>query len=208
MSYEGVSRAVRAMDAGTRVLSLDPKTLDDILDCLVTVGELLGVRERAERRRTGLRGRLDAVRRLTRGRGRPRMVAIEWLDPLWPAGHRAPEQTACAGGQPLPAASGEHTGPMTCEAVRAARTDAILVPPCGFPPERTLRERDLRTALPGLGELPAVWEGEVWVLDGPMYFNRAVPCVVRGAEVPARVLHGVRAGGPETSDCRVNSPTS
>ncbi|MFK0258457.1 cobalamin-binding protein [Streptomyces sp. NPDC090445] len=198
VSYEGVSRAVRVMDTGPRVLSLEPKTLDDVLDCLVTVGDLLGVRKRAERRRTELRGRLDEVRRLTRGMARPRVVAIEWLDPLWPAGHWVPEQITAAGGEPLLAAPGEHTNPMTWEAVREARPDVVLVLPCGFPPERTMAETDLLTALPGWQELPAVSAGEVWVLDGPAYFNRPGPRVVRGAEVLAHVLHGVRAGGPVT----------
>ncbi|MFI5982317.1 cobalamin-binding protein [Streptomyces sp. NPDC051555] len=198
VSYEGVSRAVRLMDAGPRVLSLEPRTLDDVLDCLVTVGELLGVREAAVRRRTELRGRLDEVRRRTRGRPRPRVVAVEWLDPLWPAGHWVPEQIAAAGGDPLMAAPGEHTEPMTWEAVREARPDVLLVLPCGFPPERTLAEIDLLTSLPGWGELPAVRAGEVWVLDGPAYFNRPGPRVVRGAEVLAHVLHGVRSGDPVT----------
>ncbi|GHI85717.1 cobalamin-binding protein [Streptomyces xanthophaeus] len=198
VSYEGVSRAVRVLDGGPRVLSLEPRTLDDVLDCLVTVGELLGVRERAERRRTQLHARLDEVRRLTAGRPRPRVVAIEWLDPLWPAGHWVPEQITAAGGDPLLAAPGEHTEPMTWDAVRAARPDVVLVLPCGFPPERTLRERDLLTSLPGWDELPAVRAGQVWVLDGPAYFNRPGPRVVRGAEVLAHVLHGVRAGEPVT----------
>ncbi|MGW6938912.1 cobalamin-binding protein [Streptomyces xanthophaeus] len=198
VSYEGVSRAVRVLDGGPRVLSLEPRTLDDVLDCLVTVGELLGVRERAERRRTELHARLDEVRRLTAGRPRPRVVAIEWLDPLWPAGHWVPEQITAAGGDPLLAAPGEHTEPMTWDAVRAARPDVVLVLPCGFPPERTLRERDLLTSLPGWDELPAVRAGQVWVLDGPAYFNRPGPRVVRGAEVLAHVLHGVRAGEPVT----------
>ncbi|WP_405421355.1 ABC transporter substrate-binding protein [Streptomyces erythrochromogenes] len=198
VSYEGVSRAVRVMDVGPRVLSLEPRTLGDVLDCLVTVGDLLGVRERAERRRAELRRRLDEVRRLTGGRTRPRVVAVEWLDPLWPAGHWVPEQIAAAGGEALLAEPGEHTGPMTWEAVRAARPDVVLVLPCGFPPERTLAEIDLLTALPGWAELPAVRAGEVWVLDGPAYFNRPGPRVVRGAEVLAHVLHGVRAGDPVT----------
>ncbi|MFB8039750.1 ABC transporter substrate-binding protein [Streptomyces hydrogenans] len=196
VSYEAVSRAVRVLDGGPRVLSLEPRTLDDVLDCLVTVGELLGVRERAERRREELRDRLTAVRGLTAGRGRPRVVAVEWLDPLWPAGHWVPEQITCAGGEPLLAAPGEHTKPMTWEAVRAARPDVLLVLPCGFPPERTVRERDLLTSLPGWAELPAVRSGAVWVLDGPAYFNRPGPRVVRGAEVLAHVLHGVLAGDP------------
>ncbi|MFJ3174736.1 cobalamin-binding protein [Streptomyces roseus] len=199
VSYESVTRAVRVMDAGPRVLSLEPKTLDDVLDCLVTVGDLLGVRERALRRRGELQGRLAEVRRLTEGRPRPRVVAIEWLDPLWPAGHWVPEQIAAAGGDPLLAEPGEHTKPMAWEAVREARPDVVLVLPCGFPPERTLTELDLLTSLPGWNDLPAVQAEQVWVLDGPAYFNRPGPRVVRGAEVLAHVLHGVRAGDPVTA---------
>ncbi|MFG2826975.1 cobalamin-binding protein [Streptomyces sp. NPDC048434] len=196
VSYRSVSQAVRVLDAGTRVLSLEPRTLGDVLDCLVTVGTLLGVRERAERRREHLRARLAEVERLTAGRPRPRVVAIEWLDPLWPAGHWVPEQVTCAGGTPLLAAPGEHTKPMEWAAVRAARPDVILVLPCGFSPERTLRERSLLTELPGWDELPAVRNDAVWVLDGPAYFNRPGPRVVRGAEVLAHVLHSVAAGDP------------
>ncbi|MFJ3895516.1 cobalamin-binding protein [Streptomyces sp. NPDC090083] len=199
VSYEKVSRTVRLLDADTRVLSLEPRTLDDVLDCLVTVGELLGVRAHAEQRRAELRTRLDHVRASVAGRSRPRVVAIEWLDPLWPAGHWVPEQIAAAGGEALLAAPGEHTKSMTWEAVRAARPDVVLVLPCGFPPERTLREAELLTALPGWAELPAVRDSRVWVLDGPSYFNRPGPRVVRGAEVLAHVLHGVRTGKPVTA---------
>ncbi|GLV85564.1 cobalamin-binding protein [Streptomyces lavendulae subsp. lavendulae] len=199
VSYAAVSRAVRLLDADSRVLSLEPRTLDDVLECLVTVGDLLGVRERAERRRDALRVRLDEVGRLTAGLPRPRVVTVEWLDPLWPAGHWVPDQIAAAGGEPLLAASGEHTVPMTWDAVRAARPDVLLVLPCGFAPERTMSESHLLTDLPGWAELPAVRAGNVWVLDGPAYFNRPGPRVVRGAEVLAHVLHGVRAGEPVTA---------
>ncbi|MEU8940831.1 MULTISPECIES: cobalamin-binding protein [Streptomyces] len=199
VSYAGASRAVRVLDGGPRVLSLEPRTLEDVLDCLVTVGELLGVREHARERRAALADRLEAVRERTAGRRpRPRVVAIEWLDPLWPAGHWVPEQIAYAGGEALLAAPGEHTRPMDWEAVRAARPDVLLLMPCGFAPERTLRERELLTSLPGWEELPAVRAGAVWVLDGPAYFNRPGPRVVRGAEVLAQVLHGVVAGAPVT----------
>ncbi|GHE64585.1 cobalamin-binding protein [Streptomyces vinaceus] len=199
VSYAGVSRAVRVLDGGPRVLSLEPRTLGDVLDCLVTVGELLGVPDHARARRAELADRLDAVRGLTSGRPRPRVVAIEWLDPLWPAGHWVPEQITYAGGEALIAAPGEHTRPMDWETVRAARPDVLLLLPCGFAPERTVRERELLTSLPGWEELPAVRAGAVWVVDGPAYFNRPGPRVVRGAEVLAHVLHGVRAGEPVTA---------
>lgn len=197
VSYGGVTEAVRVLEgAGPRVLSLEPRRLDDVLDCLVRVGDLLGVGALARERREALRRRLAAVRTLTRGRPRPRVVAIEWLDPLWPAGHWVPEQITCAGGAPLLAAPGEHTRPMDWAAVRAARPEVVLLLPCGFSPDRTLRERGLLDALPGWADLPAVRAGRVWVLDGPAYFNRPGPRVVRGAEVLAHVLHGVRAGEP------------
>ncbi|HEX7305532.1 cobalamin-binding protein [Lentzea sp.] len=180
ISYRTVTETVRMMDVGPKVLSLEPSTLDEVLDCLRTVGDVLGVDSRD--RIAALRQRIDAVSRQTRDLVRPRVAAIEWLDPVWPAGHWIPEQIAHAGGVPLLAAPGEHTGPTTWEAVHAARPDVVLLLPCGFPPARTLRE------LPG-EVLP-----ETWVLDGPAYFNRPGPRVVRGIEVLAHVLHGV---GPE-----------
>ncbi|MEV6394578.1 cobalamin-binding protein [Streptomyces sp. NPDC051907] len=194
VSYAGVSQAVRVLHGRTRVLSLEPRTLDDVLDCLTRVGRLLDVERVALRRRAELTARLAAVRDRTAGLAQPRVAAIEWLDPLWPAGHWVPEQISCAGGQPLLAAPGEHTKPMKWEDVVAARPDVLLVLPCGFSPERTLQERELLTRLPGWEELPAVRSGEVWVLDGPAYFNRPGPRVVRGVEVLAHVLHSEQLG--------------
>ncbi|MFI0976946.1 cobalamin-binding protein [Streptomyces sp. NPDC021093] len=197
VSYGSVSEAVRVLDGGgPKVLSLEPRTLHDVLDCLVRVGELLGVRDTALERRAALLDRLAEVRKTVAGRARPRTVAVEWLDPLWPAGHWVPEQISAAGGEPLLASPGEHTRPMEWQAVRDARPEVLLVLPCGFNPERTETERELLTGLPGWAELPAVRDDRAWVLDGPAYFNRPGPRVVRGAEVLAHVLHGVTVAEP------------
>ncbi|HWM06082.1 MAG TPA: ABC transporter substrate-binding protein [Actinophytocola sp.] len=187
VSYRQVSAAVRVMEAGPRVLSLEPRTLAEVLDCLRVVGEALGVPEVAADRIASLLSRIDEVRRGVAGRARrPRVVALEWLDPVWPAGHWVPEQIESAGGVPLLAAPGEHTAAIDWERVLAARPDVLLLLPCGFPPDRTLAELDLMRARPGFAGIPAVW-----VLDGPAYFNRPGPRVVRGIEVLAHVLHGV-----------------
>ncbi|MFJ8043573.1 cobalamin-binding protein [Kitasatospora sp. NPDC096147] len=199
VSYTGVSEAVRLLDGGPRVLSLEPRTLPEVLDCLEQVGAVLGVPERAARVTADLRARLDRVAASVAGRPSPRVVAVEWLDPLWPAGHWVPEQIAVAGGEALLARPGEHTRPMEWTAVLEARPEVLLVLPCGFPPERTERELHLLTGLPGWADLPAVRDGRVWVLDGPAHFNRPGPRVVRGAEVLAHVLHGVTSGEPVTA---------
>ncbi|GCD97688.1 cobalamin-binding protein [Embleya hyalina] len=198
VSYTAVSETVRVLDAGPRVVSLEPRTLPDVLDTLTHVGAVLGVQDVAAARLRELRARMAAVTAAVAGRPKPRVAAVEWLDPLWPAGHWVPEQIGLAGGEPLLAAPGEHTKAMEWAAVRDTRPDVILVLPCGFAPERTESEASLLTSLPGWSDLPAVRSGRVWVLDGPAYFNRPGPRVVRGAEVLAWVLHGVAVGAPVT----------
>ncbi|HEY1572568.1 MAG TPA: cobalamin-binding protein [Pseudonocardiaceae bacterium] len=196
MSYRRVSDVLRTMDTDIRVISLEPRTIDGVLDCVRQVGDLLDAADVAERQITDLRARLAAVRSRVAGRPRPTVAAIEWLDPLWPAGHWVPEQIDHAGGTPLLAEAGEHTHPMEWDQLIAARPDVVLLLPCGFPPERTLAEVSLLTGHDGWAELPAVRTGQVWVLDGPAYFNRPGPRIVRGAEVIEAVLHGTTSIDP------------
>lgn len=198
VSYHSVCETVRVLDAGPQVISLEPRTLTDVIDCVRVVGDVLGAADVAEQRTTALHARLDRVRRRVAGLARPRVAAIEWLDPVWPAGHWVPDQIDCAGGTPLLAASGEHTRPIPWQAALDAAPDVVLLLPCGLTPERTLAELAVLREQPGWAELPAVRAGRVWALDGPAYFNRPGPRVVRGVEVLAHVLHGVEADPPVT----------
>ncbi|MEV5302501.1 ABC transporter substrate-binding protein [Amycolatopsis methanolica] len=196
VSYRRVTDAVRMMDAGPRVLSLEPRTLAEVLDCLLLLGDVLGVPEVARAKHAELLARLADLRERTRDLPRPRVAAIEWLDPVWPAGHWVPEQIAAAGGEPLLARPGEHTKAIDWAEVTAAAPDVLLLLPCGLPPERTEAELGLLTSRPGWADLPAVRGGQVWILDGPSYFNRPGPRVVRGAEILAHVLHGISTVEP------------
>ncbi|MFJ1759303.1 cobalamin-binding protein [Amycolatopsis sp. NPDC088138] len=185
VSYQRVSEAVRTLDTGPLVVSLEPATIDGVLDCLRRVGDVLGVPNRAETEIAELRKRLDSIRKAS---DKPRVVALEWLDPVWPAGHWVPEQIALAGGEPLLAKAGEHTRPIEWDAVVDARPDVLLLLPCGFTPERTRKELPALAERPGWHDLPAVRNGRVHVLDGPAYFNRPGPRVVDGAEILAEVF--------------------
>lgn len=185
ISYRKVTDTVRMTVVGPKVLSLEPSTLDEVLGCLKTVGDVLGVD--STDKIAALRHRIENIERQTGDLAHPRVAAIEWLDPVWPAGHWVPEQIAAAGGIPLIAGKGEHTRPITWQTVHDAKPDIALLMPCGFPIERTLRE------------LPDQPLPETWVLDGPSYFNRPGPRVVRGIEVLAHVLHGI-GQKPSTSE--------
>lgn len=198
VSYGSVVGAVRSLEGGPTVLSLEPRTLSDVLDCVERVAGELGVPLDGSRLTAALRDRLENVRKSVAGLPRPTVAAIEWLDPLWPAGHWVPEQIRAAGGEALLAEPGEHTEPVDWETVRAAQPEVLVLMPCGLTPERTEEELELLTKLPGWSELPAVRSGRVWVVDGPAYFNRPGPRVVRGAEVLAHILHGVTPGAEVT----------
>jgi iron complex transport system substrate-binding protein len=178
----------------TKVVSLEPRTLADVLDAVTEVGRLTGRDSVAAGVRADAEQRIASVQRLAAGRPRPRVVALEWLDPVWPAGHWVPEQIAYAGGEPLLAGAGQHTGAISWTQVVDARPDVLLLLPCGFPISRTLSELGTLRTRPGWSDLPAVASGAVWVLDGPAYFNRPGPRVVRGVEVLAAILHGVDGG--------------
>ena len=196
VSYARVAETVRAVDGGTgpRVLSLEPRGYDDVLATVAAVGELTGRGEAARQVLADAAARLARVREQVAGREPVRVAALEWLDPVWPAGHWVPEQLAHAGGLDLLAAPGAHTAPIDWAEVLAAAPDVLVLLPCGLPIERTRAELAALTARPGWDELPAVRAGEVWALDGPAYFNRPGPRVVRGVEVLAGVLHGVDVG--------------
>ncbi|MET0134367.1 MAG: cobalamin-binding protein [Kibdelosporangium sp.] len=187
VSYSRVTDAVRVLDLGPKVLSLEPRTLADVLDCLRQVGDVLGIDASPVVR--ALRARLDRVRERVAGRARPRVAAIEWLDPVWPAGHWVPEQIGIAGGIPLLASPGEHTHAIAWQSVVDAQPDVLLLMPCGFPPRRTESELHALTSRPGWELLPAVRDDKVFVVDGPAYFNRPGPRVVDGVEIIADLLH-------------------
>lgn len=191
VSYAQVSAAVRLLDSATRVLSLEPRTLDEVLGAVETVGAVLGEDTRARHVVTSARDRLARVRALVAGRARPRVAVLEWLDPLMPGGHWVPDQVDAAGGADVLAEPGSHSAVIDASAVTAADPDLLLLAPCGM--TRADAERDARLALctGPLSRLRAVRSGAVWLLDGPAYFNRPGPRVVRGVEVLAHVLHGV-----------------
>jgi iron complex transport system substrate-binding protein len=196
VSYEQVAEAVRVADSGLRLVSLEPRTLGEVLGTLTSVGALTGREAEAAAAVADAGRRLAAVAAAVRGRPRPRVVVLEWLDPVWPVGHWVPEQVAAAGGTEVLGTAGAHTDPVSWEQVVAAAPEVLVLAPCGFPPDRTAAELPALTGRPGWADLPAVRAGRVWIVDGPAYLNRPGPRVVRGVEVLAHVLHGIGSIAP------------
>ena len=205
VSYEEVTQAARLMDADTKIVSLEPHSIDDILEHVLLVGRLTDSEDAAGRVVEDARTRLDRLREATRDRKRPKVVCIEWLDPPFAAGHWVPEQVEVAGGRELLGPQGAPSHAVSWEAIVDAAPEVVVLMPCGMPIERTLAEIETVTSRPGWSHLPAVAEGRVFVVDASSFFNRPGPRVVRGAEILFGLLHpyveGV-ADPPSASEAR------
>ncbi|MFL6230252.1 MAG: cobalamin-binding protein [Pyrinomonadaceae bacterium] len=199
VSYKTVEQAAaRIFDADVRVVSLEPNTIRDIFANIRTVGSLTSRDAEAIKLVADLTTRLDALAlALTETHTRPRTLVLEWLEPPFLPGHWVPEQIAFAGGDASFGRAGQASTTTTPEELRAYDPERIILAPCGYYKEDTLRA--LREArLPaGWHDLAAVKSGEVWAVDATSYFSRPGPRVVRGAEILARVIHPDVFGEPE-----------
>jgi iron complex transport system substrate-binding protein len=127
-----VDDALAHLGCTAEVLTIDPHTLEEVLDSIVTLGRATGHLASAESLVAEQRRRLDVVRRQRGGRPRPRVMFLEWTDPPFAPGHWIPEMIEIAGGDPLLATSGQKSRRVAWEQVSAADPDVVIVAPCGF----------------------------------------------------------------------------
>lgn len=189
VSFEEVSDATLRAAPGARVVSLSPTNLDEVLDDVVRIGTAAGVAERAGAVVAGLRARLDWLRAETAALPRPRVLFLEWLAPPFLGAHWTPELLRIAGGEPLLARDGVPSVPETWARIAESAPEVVIVAPCGFGMEQSVRE--LRELLhhPTFASLPAVRGGRVVLIDGSSFFNRPGPRLVDSAELAAMAIH-------------------
>jgi len=184
VSYDDVVEVAERIATAPRVISLDPKTLGEAMGDIRTIAQATGVRDAALELVTRQRARIDAVRRAVQDADPVRVAAIEWLDPVFVAGHWTPQIIELAGGADVLGFAGEHSEQSTWEAVAAARPEVVVVMPCGYDAERS-REEALRYA----AELRGIGAQRIVAVDAAAYFSRPGPRLVDGLELMAHVLH-------------------
>jgi iron complex transport system substrate-binding protein len=184
VSYDDVVKIAEELDPVPQVISLDPKTLGEAMGDIRTIAQATGARDAALDLVTRQRARIDAVRRAVKGAEPVSVAAIEWLDPVFIAGHWTPQIIDLAGGTDVLGFAGEHSEQATWEIVAAARPDVVVVMPCGYDADRSREE-----ALAYADQLRAVGAKRVVAVDAAAYFSRPGPRLVDGLEVMAHVLH-------------------
>jgi iron complex transport system substrate-binding protein len=176
-----VEDALGYLGCQAEVLSLDPHTLDDVLDSILAVGRWTGVPERAARLVGELRARLARTAAAVAGRRRPRAAVVEWVDPPYTAGHWIPGLVSAAGGQPVAARPGAPSVPVSWAEIAAAEPEVVIVAPCGYHLPGAIEQAEYAArALPGV---------PVWAIDADGIVVRPGPRLVDGVEAIASVLH-------------------
>ena len=207
VSYEDVVAIARHLPGAPAVASIEPRTVEEILDSIRTVGQLAGRVETADAVVSALRARIAFLgERLAVSAHRPSVVCLEWLDPPMVAGHWVPEMVELAGGRDALGRAGEPAVRVDWEEIRAAEPDALVLMPCGYGLEATLCEVERLLEGPAgwpplPDDLPAIRAERVYAVDGSGYFNRPGPRVVGGIEILAGILHpeALSSAGPPES---------
>jgi iron complex transport system substrate-binding protein len=193
VGYREVSDAVRALEMDTTVISLEPTTVEGILNTITTVGAMADAEDAAVDLVGRLRERLGAIE--TRAQQRredgfvgPRVVGLEWLDPPFAVGHWVPDQIRRAGGWDLLGHDGEPARETDWQAVADVDPDLLLLMPCGYHLGETVAEWAVAPRPDWLDDLTAIRRGHLIALDGSSYFSRPGPRIVDGIEMLAEIF--------------------
>ncbi|MES2113006.1 MAG: cobalamin-binding protein [Bacteroidota bacterium] len=178
------------LDKDAHIVSLQPNSLPDIFNDIKTVAAALNVPGEGERLIEDLQERVEIIRhKLKFADTRPTVACIEWLEPMMVSGNWIPELVNIAGGVSILAEPGKHSPYVKWDNIRLQDPDVIVVMPCGFSIERTLKEVDILLQLPGFNELKAVKNNRVYIADGNQYFNRPGPRIVDSIEILAEIIN-------------------
>ncbi|HEY5024178.1 MAG TPA: cobalamin-binding protein [Acidimicrobiales bacterium] len=188
-----VNDALELLGCRAEVLSMDPSSLGEVLECILRVGTVTGTEASATALVGDLRQRIGAVVDGVAGRTRPRTFALEWSDPPFNGGHWVPEMIETAGGEAVLSSPGTPSVRVTWDQVASAAPEAVVFMPCGYDLEGAVAEAG---SLLGRAELSGA---AFFAVDASAYFSRPGPRLVDGVEILASALHpdAVPAGPPD-----------
>ena len=184
VAYEDVRAIAEEIETQPMVISLDPQTVGEVLGDIGTLARATDRKDAAVEFVREAASRIDRIRIKVRGARRPRVAALEWLDPPFVAGHWTPQLIEYAGGEDVLGFPGEDSEERSWEQISAAQPDIVIVMPCGYGAEIAHREAEMHR-----DELAGVGAGEVVAVDAAAYFSRPGPRIVDGLELLAHILH-------------------
>ena len=187
VSYDDVVAVAGRLPSHPQVIALDPHTVGEVLGDVRTLAEATENRDAGVDLIADAAARIDRVRLAVRDEEPVRVAALEWLDPVYSAGHWTPQLIEMAGGEDVLGLPGEHSEQRSWEEVSAAQPEVVVVMPCGYDAPRALEEAHAYA-----DELARLGAGRVVAVDAAAYFSRPGPRIIEGLELMAHILHPAR----------------
>jgi iron complex transport system substrate-binding protein len=191
VSYDDVKTIAARLDPEPQVISLDPRTLGEVLGDVRTLAEATDAKDAGVDLVQDAASRIDRVRLAVRAAAPVPVVALEWLAPVYTAGHWTPQMIEYAGGLDVIGLPGEPSERHSWEEVAAGGPEVAVVMPCGYDAERAAEE-----AYDYADELEALRVRRVVAVDASAYFSRPGPRLIDGLELMAHILHPDRVPEP------------
>lgn len=184
VSYEDVLEVAARLPSRPGVLQQDPSTLGEMLEDVIRLGEATAMEEEAHDLRGELEGRLASVRAAVSGASRPRVIALEWLDPPYVGGHWLPEMISIAGGEDVAGPPGLKSPEVQWGALSGLTPNVVVAMPCGWYVEESRAQ-----AVAHWDRIAALGAGRVFAVDAASTFSRPGPRLVDGVELLGHILH-------------------
>jgi iron complex transport system substrate-binding protein len=192
VSYDDVVTVAARLPSRPQVLQQDPSTLGEVLEDLTRLGGAAGIAQRAGELRQDLEGRLGAVEAAVAGAPRPRVLALEWLDPPFLGGHWIPEMIALAGGEDVAGKPGQKSPQVRWDELADLNPDLIVAMPCGW-----YLDDSRAQALEHRERLDSLGAERLFAVDAASSFSRPGPRLVDGVELLGHLFHPDRVQPPE-----------
>ena len=191
VSFNDVEKALEnLLDHPVQIISLEPNNLNAVFTDIKSVSWVLEVPERGEDLTERMQERMELIRhKLKFIAQKPTVACIEWIEPLMMAGNWMPEMVEIAGGESVLAENGKHSPAIDWMDLVEADPEIIIVMPCGFNIERTLKEMDTLLQQSYFRDLQAVKNNKLFIADGNQYFNRSGPRIADSVEILAEIIN-------------------
>ena len=168
--------------------SMDPHNLQEIIQSVTKLGQILNKEKKSVEIVNSLERRIQHIQNSEK-KPIPKVLAIEWIEPFFTAGHWIPQMIEFAGGINLISKSGEHSRRMDMDEVVNSEPDIIILMPCGFDTDRTVQEYEsILHNNPAWNSLQAVKNNQIYAVDANSFFSKPSIRTIDGLEILAKII--------------------
>jgi iron complex transport system substrate-binding protein len=183
-----VNKAIQILQREPILHSMDPHNLQEIINSVTELGKILGNEIRAEEITNSLVQRIQNIKK-NKNDKKPKVLAIEWIEPFFTAGHWMPEMIQIAGGINLISKIGEHSRRLDFQEVITSDPDIIIMMPCGFDTKRTISEyNSILKENKKWNSLKAVKDNQIFAVDANSFFSKPSIRTIEGLEILAKII--------------------